>query len=355
MNFICFGLVVWFLSGIVFADPVAADGPLLTQPQDASVSSVVPPASSPEAPATATGAENTAAPTPTSSLEIGAPKKEPLPQDPGLEPKDEGNLIRIGDLLSVTIKEDRLGPQVMLVDEQGNLNLSYVGPVMAKGLTCKQLEVLMKNKLEATYYKQATVTVRPASQEGIRGQIQVTGQVAMPGSIKLPSDEVLTASRAILRAGPTPSADLTRVTIVRKDLKELNKDVRIAVNISDVINNGRFEQDIIVKANDMIFVPGKGESIGQILMSGAIRQPGPLDIPIGAKFNLTDAIFRAGGFAEFADKEKVKIVRKDPAEKDGQKTIVVNVEAIMDQGKLNLDQPLQNDDVVIVPEKWFNF
>ena len=89
-------------------------------------------------------------------------------------------------------------------------------------------------------------------------------------------------------------------------------------------------------------------------MSGAIRQPGPLSIPIGDKFMLTNAIFRAGGFGDFADKERVKIIRNDATEEGGQKTITVNVSKVL-KGERDLDQPLHDGDTVIVPEKWFNF
>lgn len=283
----------------------------------------------------------------------------PVPEVPLIIQKEENSstaVVSIGDLLSVTIKEDRTGPQMLLVDEQGIITLPYIGGVKALGLTHKALSEVIKQKLEVDYYKTATVIVATASQDGTRGQIQVTGQVNRPGTIPLPTDSILTASGAIVRAGGnTALADLTRVTIIRRDMKNTANDARISVNVSDVINNGRFDQDITVKANDIVLVPAQGESVGQVLMSGAIRVPGPMNIPIGEKYTLTKAIFAAGGFAEFADKEKVKIIRKDPDAKDGQKTIIVNVEDIMEKGKLQLDQELQHDDVVIIPEKWFNF
>jgi protein involved in polysaccharide export with SLBB domain len=264
-------------------------------------------------------------------------------------------IIQAGDLVSITIKEDRDGPQTVLVDEQGMVTILYLGSIQAKGKTYTQLASDIQKALESQYYDRATVSVSPAAQEGTRGRIYVLGQVNNPGPVKIPTDEILTTSRAILQAGITTNADLTRVSIVRKDPKNANKDLKMDINISEVINNGRFDLDVIVRANDMIFVPSKGESVGQVLMSGAIRQPGPLEIPIGGKFMVTDAIFRAGGFADFADKAKVKIVRKDPIDDKKQETIIVNIEAIMEKGRRELDQPLQDQDVVIVPERWFNF
>jgi len=278
-----------------------------------------------------------------------APANDPMAQ------LDDQKTINTGDLLSVIIREDREGPQIMLVDEQGMLLMPYTEPIMAKGLTYKALAYKIKDELEKSYYKVATVLVSPATLEGTRGSIFVLGQVLNPGSVKIPTNEILTASRAILQAGVIQTSDLTLVSVVRKDPQNPSKDLKMTVNVSDVINNGNFAEDIIVRAGDLIFVPSQGASIGQILMSGAIRQPGPMDIPIGGKFMLTDAIFRAGGFADFADDKKVKIIRKDQRSKNGETTIIVDVSKIMNQGKRELDQPLFPEDVIIVPEKWFNF
>lgn len=291
-------------------------------------------------------------------------QEHPNPNDVPIEPsiiiqREENSptaIIAIGDLLSITIKEDRSPPQVILVDEEGLVSIPYIGAVKAVGLSHKALSDLIKQKLEASYYKTATITVATAIQDGTRGQIQVTGQVNQPGTIPLPTDSIMTASGAIMRAGgATALADLTRVTIVRRDIKNTGNDSTISVNVSDVINNGRFDKDVTIKANDIISVPLKGESVGEILMSGAVNSTGVINIPIGEKYTLRKAISAAGGFTDFADKKKVKIVRQDPDTKDGQKIIFVDAGAVMDEGKLNLDQELQNDDVVIVPETWINF
>lgn len=281
-----------------------------------------------------------------------------VPEPPLIIQKEENSstaIVSIGDLLSITIKEDRTGPQMLLVDEQGIVMLPYIGGVKAVGLSHKALSELIKQKLEATFYKQATVIVATASQDGTRGQIQVTGQVNRPGTIPLPTDSILTASGAIVRAGGnTALADLTRVTIIRRDMKNTANDTRISVNVSDVINNGRFDQDVPVKANDIVLVPVQGESVGRVLISGAIRNEGSLNIPIGEKYTLTKAIPAAGGFAEFADQTKVKIIRKDPDSKNGQKIIIVNYQDIMEKGALQFDEELKNDDIIHIPEKWLN-
>ena len=76
------------------------------------------------------------------------------------------------------------------------------------------------------------------------------------------------------------------------------------------------------------------------------------DIPPDETFTLSRAILRAGGFADFADKKKVKVVRKKGA---GSETKVVNLDLVINKGRLDLDLVLQPDDTIVVPERMINF
>ena len=64
------------------------------------------------------------------------------------------------------------------------------------------------------------------------------------------------------------------------------------------------------------------------------------------------AILKAGGFAEFSDSKKVKLVRNKP---DGKvETTIVDVDAILTKGQIEKDPVLQADDRIIVPRKFIN-
>ena len=78
----------------------------------------------------------------------------------------------------------------------------------------------------------------------------------------------------------------------------------------------------------------------------------PSATPDGDNITISQAILRAGGFAQFANKEKVKVIRKTP---QGNKTIMVNVHDIMQMGNLEKDIYIRKDDVIIVEEKTINF
>ena len=64
------------------------------------------------------------------------------------------------------------------------------------------------------------------------------------------------------------------------------------------------------------------------------------------------AVLRAGGFAQFANPKKVRLVRTTP---QGRKAILVNLDDVMRRGNLNNDVYIRDGDVIIIDEKNVNF
>lgn len=85
---------------------------------------------------------------------------------------------------------------------------------------------------------------------------------------------------------------------------------------------------------------------------GQIGRQGKYELPAYADLSISQALLTAGGPAQFANLKKVKVIRKTPS---GNKTIIVNVEAIMEKGQLERDIYIRAGDVIIVPEKIYNF
>lgn len=85
---------------------------------------------------------------------------------------------------------------------------------------------------------------------------------------------------------------------------------------------------------------------------GQVLRQGKYELPQDEDITISQAILRAGGFAQFANPERVKLVRKTP---QGNKTIIVNLDSIMRRGNLEYDVYIRNNDVIIVDEKKINF
>ena len=94
------------------------------------------------------------------------------------------------------------------------------------------------------------------------------------------------------------------------------------------------------------------KSRGTVYVSGQVRAQGSIELPPEDRLTVSKAILKAGGFAEFADKRKVKLVRNKPG--GSVETIVVDVDAVLIKGQIDKDPQLQPDDRIIVPQKFIN-
>jgi polysaccharide export outer membrane protein len=79
-----------------------------------------------------------------------------------------------------------------------------------------------------------------------------------------------------------------------------------------------------------------------------------LDVAVGENLTAGKAILRAGGFGDFANKKRVKVVRGGP-EGAARQSFELNMAEILEAGKTEKDVVLQPDDFVIVPSRLINF
>ena len=87
----------------------------------------------------------------------------------------------------------------------------------------------------------------------VMGKVYVTGQVRNSGGFDIPAGDNLTVSRAILNAGGfSDFSDKRNVRLVRKTGS--GKETR-TVNVQEIWEKGRLDQDIVVQPGDLIVVP----------------------------------------------------------------------------------------------------
>ena len=80
-----------------------------------------------------------------------------------------------------------------------------------------------------------------------------------------------------------------------------------------------------------------------------------MEIPADETFTVTKALLRAGGFGDFANKRKVRLIRKKSENSTETETIYVDVEEIIEKGRQDKDPVLNPDDMIVVPKKLINF
>lgn len=169
---------------------------------------------------------------------------------------DDKYKIRPGDKLSFQILEDRDAPKSLTVTDSGEVDVPYVGRVAAVDRTCKQLADELKTVLEKAYYYRATVVIALDTANKLLGRVYVIGQVRNQGALDMQVNENLTVAKAILRAGGLGDfANKKKVKVVRAPKTPDGTNETFLVNLSEILEEGKLEQDVPVEPDDFIIVP----------------------------------------------------------------------------------------------------
>jgi polysaccharide export outer membrane protein len=198
--------------------------------------------------------------------ESSPPMPQPTPRATAAEPPTTSTVMRTNsmnvlddrtrlgpnDFVSFRVVEDRDNEsQRLRVNDNGQLEVPYIGLVQAAGRTSKDLAYSIKAALEKEYYYHATVIIAVDHvSEKSRGKVYVIGSVKGPGPQEIPPDEEYTVSKAVIRAGGFGDfANKRKVKLTRKNGQEL------VVDLKRVIEEGRTDEDVVVQPDDRIFVP----------------------------------------------------------------------------------------------------
>ncbi|MEN3369399.1 MAG: polysaccharide biosynthesis/export protein [Verrucomicrobiota bacterium] len=165
---------------------------------------------------------------------------------------DDKKRLGSNDYVSLRVVEDRDNEfQRLRVNDNGELEVPYIGLVPASGKSCKELAYNVKAALEREYYYHATVIIAlDHVSEKSRGKVYVYGSVKGQGPQEIPADESYTVSKAIIRAGGFGDfANKRKVKVTRKGGHDF------VVDLKRVIEEGHSEEDLVVQPDDQIYVP----------------------------------------------------------------------------------------------------
>jgi len=163
--------------------------------------------------------------------------------------QDKDFIIGLEDVLSINVwKDPELSSKEIVVRPDGKISLPLAGDVQADGMTVKQLQDEIADKLK-DYITTPIVTVtvvRILSQS-----VSVVGQVLKPGVISLGAP--MTVMELLARAGGlTLDAKPKKIKILRK---EQGKTITLPFNYNDIINGTNLNQNILLKNGDVVVVP----------------------------------------------------------------------------------------------------
>jgi protein involved in polysaccharide export with SLBB domain len=233
---------------------VTAPAPAASAPVSPAVTAPVAPSPATVTPTPVSALAAPTAPASTLTLAAAAPVTPTGDLPEAMKLLDDKRVLSAGDRVSFRVLEDREDPKQLLVTDSGELEVPYVGRVKAAEKTCLALARELKVLLEKDYYHRATVVLAVDALAKSRGKVYLYGQVRSAGAFEIPVDETLTVSKVILRAGGfSDFANKKKVTITRK--VPGGRSENFELDLVDILEKGRSENDREVQDGDMIFVP----------------------------------------------------------------------------------------------------
>ncbi len=170
---------------------------------------------------------------------------------------DDHQKLGPGDRITYRVIEDQDDPRSLTITDSGDLDVPYLGLVRAAGKTSLQLAKEVKAQLEQKLYYQASVViaVELVNKTRMTGKVYVTGQVRNRGGFELPAGETVTVSKAILNAGGfSDFSDKKNVKLIRK---APGGQRTFVVNVQNIWEKGKLEEDLVVQPDDLIVVPAR--------------------------------------------------------------------------------------------------
>ena len=162
-------------------------------------------------------------------------------------PKPEGYVIKPLDVIDVKVwKEPELSGE-RLVRNDGSITLPLVGDFQAAGMTTKQLSEKLKTAYKE-YIEYPEVSVALVRTQLPR--IYISGEVAKPGEYEIqPGMKIIQA--ITLAGGMTEWANKSKIILIRKIKDE---EMRFMVNYDDIVSGKDPQQNVLLKAGDVIVV-----------------------------------------------------------------------------------------------------
>jgi polysaccharide export outer membrane protein len=282
---------------------------------------------------------------------------------------------RIGpdDLLSISVFEAPEMNCTARVSASGEISLLLLGAVHAAGLTPRELESVLKEKLRRTYMKDPHVGV--FVQELQSHPVSVVGAVKMPGVFQIRGTktviEVLSMAQGLAddagntvlimhgaedaepsgSSGPDGSLPGAASVAAREALPRSHASTPTPpeengefeeINLKKLLESADSALNVAVRPGDIVKVP----RAGIVYVVGEVQKPGGFVLQNNEGISVLQALALAQGPTHTSAINRARLIRTDPA--TGNRTDIP-----MDLGKIlsgkNPDTFLQPKDIVFVP------
>jgi polysaccharide export outer membrane protein len=285
---------------------------------------------------------------------------------------------RIGpdDMLEITVFEAPELNHTLRVSANGEISLQLLGEVRARGLTPRQLELVLQELLRRTYMKDPHVGVFVRELQS--HPVSVVGAVKRPGVFQIRGSktvlELLSMAEGladdagdtvlVMRGASLPGASGRENTDQKQQFdaafSPANRDAPPAsrpkavpqregaseieeVNLKSLLESDDPAFNIPVHPGDIVKVP----RAGIVYVVGAVKKPGGFVLRSNENISVLQALALAEGLTRTPLKSQARIIRTDQSTDK-------RIEISVDLGKILAskapDPPLQAKDIIFVPD-----
>jgi polysaccharide export outer membrane protein len=191
-----------------------------------------------------------------------------------------------------------------VLDNEGVLLHPLVGAIAARGLTVRELETAVAERLkERDYHRNPRVTVD--LQQALNKSVTVTGEVRVQGPIAFAGE--ITLFDALVKAGMATSDAGDDVLIVRPaadPAKPDAEDQHLTANLRELTGGNLAAHNLVLQDGDRVIV----QRAQQVIISGFVNRPGAYTITTG--MTVRQALALAGDISEKGTSRGLKIHRR---------------------------------------------
>lgn len=197
--------------------------------------------------------------------------------------------------------------------------------------------------LPATNALAPMATIKPSNWGGYVSDDKYKLRIGDRVSFQILEDRDAPKTLVIADSGELDVPYLGRMAATDKTCKQLAAEMK-----------QQLEKEYYYRASIVLALETANHLLGRVYVWGQVRNQGPIELSLNENLTTGKAILRAGGFGDFANRKKVKVIRPG-ANGSAKQVFELNMVQILEDGQTEKDIPLQADDSVIVPSRLINF
>ena len=237
-----------------------------------------------------------------------------------------------GDLLKITVYNSPDLTSEVRVSGEGKITVPLIGEVFVNEMTATAIGKKLADLFANGYIKHPQVSVFITEYKSKK--VTTLGEFNKPGLIEMRGNSTL--MEVISNAGGITANAGETLFIQRNAVKGVENrkdDIIISIDLIKLLEGKDMSANVPVLDGDSIYIP----KAAFVYVSGEVKSPGAYKITKG--LTVLRSITLAGGLTIKANPNKTEIVRKTG-----------NTE---EKIRVNMDDLIKPDDIIVVPESFF--